>query len=497
MSFALADGLHAGLDCAGEAAPGIGVVTGWVRHGADALLDVAIEEAPGRPLGVLLLSFHPRPDLPTGAGLAVTGFVLVHASAANGAAGILVLRAGDRTARLDLSAHDVPRDVPAALAGGEGRAAFDLMSAGAASAGRVPLLGTDGGGLGPFARTLARQTRLTGPTDWFRDFRRVAAHRLPLGEVVLAGSFAVAGGTDDAEVVAVALAGAAGVTDDAAAGVAGRLLPLRGATAFGVPEGFALHGFLDGVTEDESVDLVVSVRRGGASWSFRAEAIPGPLEPFLHALTLTGFDLPDPRAAALERWLRHALDARLDALRGALSRLTVLRGAGAMGAGRGTALFFDLDEPLAARVLALVAPTLERRFERIIVAGAAASRAVAALLGRPGLEVAAEAGPAEALAAAATSRGMVVPADTATLASLAIGGDGGDGPPVGLDPARLDELLLLHGLAGTGGMGATLRRVVAMLEGADVAPPAAAGPVVAAHLAAVWRLAAAGARGRA
>ncbi|HEY8613507.1 MAG TPA: hypothetical protein VIL69_19760, partial [Roseomonas sp.] len=269
------------------------------------------------------------------------------------------------------------------------------------------------------------------------------------------------------------------------------VLPLEGEQRAPLEGGFAVCGRV-AVQPGSTLEAVVQLRRGEQSWWFRAEAAAAELSDFLGTLALSGAELPPADQGALRGWVRQALADRGEALRG---RLTTLGLAGTPARPGGTALFFDVNDEFAARVLSLLAPQLEARFGRIVLSGAAAGRAAAALVRRGRMEVAVEADAREALAAASRNGGSVAPIDTASLADAAIEGNPTRLTANALPAERLPMIVALHGMAGVGEMESTLRRVVALMAGADAAGlplPSqrsdAIGGLVAEHLRGLWEM---------
>ncbi|MBB5694014.1 hypothetical protein [Muricoccus pecuniae] len=486
MYFEFGQGLQAGLDCAGEVTPGQGAFFGWVRYPAGAALRIRVEQASGGPVETLLLDLHPRQDIDCPEGMAVAGFSLIHDLPPRGRGRLLVLGAGPaETARevaIDLLAYDLPSDVRAATHNREWGANFNLLHASALAPQRLRTLAAEEGSLGIFGGWLDRLPRLAGGAEWFLDFQRVSAVLLPTGELAVSGRLSQPEAGERVQTAACLLVRWPGREE---------MRPLPEERHAPLSGGFALSGRAE-VPPDASVELVVQVRRGGQGWWFRAEPAMAALPDFLDALSLAGGGAAGPDAAALQGWMRGVLAERSEALRGRLSALSL---AGVPSQPGGTALFFDLDDDFAGRVLTLLAPVIEARFGRVVLSGAAAGKAGAALMRRGRVEVSVEADAEEALASAARGPGPVAAIDTAALIDAAIEGDAGRLAARALPADRLAELDALHGMAGTGGMESTLRRVVALMAGAEAGAltvPAgrsdALGEVAAEHLRELWEM---------
>jgi hypothetical protein len=492
MYFEFGQAIQVGLDGAGEIAPGQGAVFGWVRHRRDAAPALRVQGSPGLMLDTILLLTHPRADVEADEEMTVTGFTLVHDTSRAALGRVLVIApgAGGQEVAIDLLAYDLPSDLAAVTTIRDWGGSFQLLYAAVREPSRFPGLSSEGeaGSLGLFGGWLDQLPRCTGPAEWFSDFRQVAAVRGWDGEVALSGAFA---GPDQpgawSEVMACALVRPAKGPP--------RILPVGRGSSAPLEAGFAYRGQVPAETDAE-VDLVVQLRRGEQVWWFRAEAATAPLPAFLSTLSLSGQELSGGDAAALHRWLRGVLADRLHALRERISSLAL--SSGAAGGQGGTALFFDLHEDYAARLIALAAPQLEMQFGRVVLAGAAAGRAAAALMGRSRLEVQVGADAEDALAVASLGSPTLTPIDTPTLIDASVSGEMDMLDRGALAADRLPQLAALHAMAGLGGVEGTLRRVTALLAGAEISAlplpaqrPDAIGALISEHLRSLWDMVAA------
>ncbi|WP_426957408.1 hypothetical protein [Muricoccus radiodurans] len=490
-----------GLDFAGDVTPEVGAVFGWVRHPATASVEITVDGTPGTPFPLRLLSVHLRDDVEAPPGSVVTGFNLVHENPKGAPGRHLVVRAGSLAWSIDLFTSDLPADpetkepiaVGRAIAIRNWTANLDLLRESILAPDLSPLLKGDRP-FGLFADWLDRWPSIVGAGDWVGEFRRAAAVVLPTGEVAIAGSFTAPAADDRVTVEALAV-----VTPKAGPM---RAMPMRDVRTVGFGQGFALYGHIPEPAPGEVVQLIVSTRRDGRGQWLRAEAAGGEASTLMDILSLAGMELPASDQPAVRTWMEAVLAARMDALRAPIARIAA---AGGDPPGwPATALVFDLEDVYAARLLGLLAPALEARFGRIVLSGAAAARAAAALAGRR-LEVSVQPHPTAALLAA-SGEGRVVPLDTAALTNAAVEADLESRTGWGLDGSRLSDLALLHAMAGTGDLSRTLRRICAQREpepeGAlRYAPPAsrgdAVGSLVAAHLTEIWQRAMPAAEGRA
>jgi hypothetical protein len=487
MYFEFGQALQAGLDCAGDISPDQGAVFGWVRHAAGEALDLRVEGSPGEPVGTLLLAIHPRRDVEAEEGMAVSGFSLVHDIPRYAAGRLLIIGIGEGAAlqevAIDLLAYDLPVDVASVTLNRDWGATFQLLHDSALDQARIHTIEAEGGPPGLFGGWLDRLPRFVGSADWFMDFRGVSAALLPDGELAISGGFAQPGPAGE-RVQASALA---------IVTVGGRVsvVPLEGERQAPLEGAFALSGHVD-IPPGGAVEAAVQIRRGEGSWWFRAGAAPVALPDYLDTLALSGAELTGADAGALQGWVRQALADRGEALRGRLSTLGL---AGSPALPGGTALLFDMNDEYAARVLWLLAPMLEARFGRIVLSGAVAAQAAAWLVRRGRMDVSTEADARGALAAAARDPGSVTPIDTASLVDAAIEGNPARLTANALPADRLPMIGALHGMAGVGEMENTLRRVVALMAGADPAGlplPSqrsdAIGGLVAEHLRGLWEM---------
>ncbi|WP_458096730.1 hypothetical protein [Roseomonas sp. WA12] len=496
MYFEFGQTLQAGLDCAGDLSPDQGAVFGWVRHPADMALTLRVEGRPGEPMPTLLLDLHPRRDVDLPEGMAVSGFSLLHDIPRDAPGRLLIIGIEGREVAIDLLAYELPMDVEAVTLKREWGATFQLLRASALDPAQIQTLTAEGRPLGIFQGWLDRLPRLEGNSEWFMDFRRVSAVLLPDGELTVSGAFnqpSPEGGR--ATILACALVHRPDAGPEVVPLLAERYAPLDG--------GFTLSGWVhapEGMPPGTRVEAAVQVRRDSESWWFRAEAAPATLPEFLATLSLTGVDLSGPDLAALHGWMRAGLEERGEALRGTLASLGL---AGAPARPGGTALLFDVKDEYAARVLALLAPQLEARFGRIVLSGTAAAGAASALMRRGRLDVAVAGDTRDALQTALYGAGPlasfdVAPIDTAALVDAAIEGNPARLTANALSAERLGLIEALHGLAGVGEMDATLRRVVALMAGADASAlpvPGAAGGradaiggLMAEHLRELWEM---------
>ncbi|MBP0444035.1 hypothetical protein J8J14_04525 [Roseomonas sp. SSH11] len=489
MYFEFGQALQAGLDCAGDITPDQGAVFGWVRHRAGEVLDLRVEGSPGEPVETLLLDIHPRRDVEAPEGMAVSGFSLVHDIPRHAAGRLLIIGAsGEMLAgqevAIDLLAYDLPVDVEAVTLNREWGASYQLLHGSARNPERVKTLEAEGGPPGIFRAWLDRLPRMSGRADWFMEFRRVSALRLPGGEIVVSGGFNLPHEPGErAATMGCALVRRRGGNLD--------VLPLIGERRAPLEAGFALVGVVD-APADAVVEAVIQIRRGEQSWWFRAEAAPGTLPEFLDALSLSGVDLPAADQGALHGWVRQALSDRGETLRAQLAAMALAATPAVPG---GTALLFDINDDYASRVISLIAPQLEARFGRVILSGDMASRAAAGLMRRGHMEVSVEGGARAALEAAARDPGPVAPIDTASLVDAAIEGNPARLTANALPSDRLPMIVALHGMAGVGEMENTLRRVVALMGGTDPSAlpmptqrPDAVGGLVAEHLQGLWEM---------
>ena len=438
---------------------------GWVRHAAGAVPALRVEGSPGEPMPTLLLDLHPRRDVDLPEGMAVSGFSLLHDIPRNAPGRLLIIGVEGREVAVDLLAYELPMDVEAVTLNREWGATFQLLHASALDAGRIQTLTAEGGPPGIFRGWLDRLPRLEGASEWFMDFRHVSAVLLPDGELAVSGGFNQPSPTGGrASAMACALVHRADGGTEVVPLLAERHAPLDG--------GFALSGWVhapEGLPPGTRVEAAIQIRRDGETWWFRAQAAPATLPEFLATLSLTGVDLPAPDLAALHGWMREGLGERGEALRATLASLGL---AGAPARPGGTALLFDMNDEYAARVLSLLAPQLESRFGRIVLSGGAAAQAPAALMRRGRLEVEVAGDIRGALRAALHGAGPlaffdVAAIDTAALVDAAIEGNPARLTANALSAERLGMIEGLHGLAGVGEMDATLRRVVALMAGAD------------------------------
>jgi len=490
MYFEFGQGLQAGLDCAGDVTPDQGAVFGWVRHPADETLGLRAEAGPGEPVESLLLDIHPRPDVPAGEGMAVSGFSLVHAipPGASGRRLIIGLSGKDAPAEapIDLEAYELPADVAGVTLNRQWGATYQLLHASAADPRRIKTLTGEGTPAGIFGGWLDRLPRLAGASEWFMDFRRVSARIMPDGQIAISGGFNLPPIPGEAgRIMACALVQARD------GGI--RVQAIGGARHARLEGGFALSGRVD-AADAAAVEAVIEVRRGAQRWWFRAEAEPAGLADYLDTLTITGFDLPGADQSVLHDWVRQALADRGAALRGRMDGLGLV---GVQAPPGGTALLFDVNDEYAARLLSLLAPQIEARFDRIVLSGSVASRAAAALMRRGRLEVLVESTAESALLAAgrqsAAHGGALAAIDTATLVDAAVGGDPSGLASNAIPADRVPMIAALHGMAGVGDMESTLRRLVALMAGADPSAlpmPAgradAIGGLVTEHLRSLW-----------
>ena len=438
----------------------------------------------------MLIGFHPRRDVtaPEGLpeGLVVSGFTLVHDIPRSAAGRVLIVETGGEEVAVDLFAYDVPADAEAATRTRDWGATFQLLHGSAADRARVRTLEADGRA-GLFAPWLDRLPRVGSAAEWFMDFRGLSAVWMPDGTVAVSGAFAAPGEPGEGAEIA----GCALVTPPGGSGV---VEPLAGERPASLENGFALVGHAE-APPGATVELLLQIRRGLQSWWFRAEAAPVALPAFLETITLAEAfpgGLPTGDQAAHYAWVREALAGRAESLRGRLGGLGL---AGAAARPGGTALLFDLDDEYAARLLLLLAPALEGRFARIVISGAAAAQAAAGLLRRGRMAVTVEADARAALALAAAGHGSVSPIATATLVDAAIEGNAGPLLAHALPADQVAVLAALHDAAGAGGIEGTLKRVVALMDGADPGGlplagmrPDAIGDLVAEHLRGLWEL---------
>ncbi|MBP0494787.1 hypothetical protein [Roseomonas indoligenes] len=487
--FEFGRSLQAGLDCAGDLTPEQGAIFGWMRHRVDETPELRVEGSPGEPLTILLRDLHPRLDVEQIEGTAVTGFSLIHEIPRHLRGRILILGtsggpAGGQEVALDLLAYDLPADVQAMSMNRDWGASYQLLRASALDAGRIRTLYTEEGPAGIFAGWLDRLPRLAGTADLFLEFRDVRAAILPDGELVVSGGLNLA----DAPPRRMEAMGCAVVR---APGGASAVVPLVAESYAPLEGGFVLGGIV-AAPPDSTIEVVVQLRRGDRAWWFLAEVSPAPLPDFLSALSLPRTELSAPDAAALQAWLRDALSERSRALQGYLSGMSL---SGSPAEPGGTALLFGVNDEYAARVLALLAPDLETRFSRIVLSGAAAGRAAAALLRRGAMEVVVEGDAEGALAVAARGSGTVAPIDTAALVDAAIEGNPGRLTANALRAESLPWIAGLHAVAGTGTMEATMGRVVAMMAGVDASAlpmpaqrPDPLGGLLSEHLRGLWEM---------
>ncbi|MCR0982465.1 hypothetical protein [Roseomonas populi] len=489
MYFEFGRTLQAGLDCAGDVSPDQGAVFGWVRHPAGELPELRVEGSPGEPVEILLRDLHPRRDVDVVEGMAVTGFSLIHDIPRQMTGRILVIgTSGGPTGRqevaVDLLAYDLPVDVQAVTLNREWGATYQLLRASALDPVRIGTLRAEEGPAGIFGDWLDRLPRLAGSADWFMDFRNARARLLPDGELVVSGGLNM----PDAPPGRIEAMGCAMVR---APGGAASVVPLAAETSAPLEGGFVLSGIV-AAPPGCTVEALVQLRRGDSAWWFRAEATPAGLPDFLAALTLPGIEISAADSGALQSWLRGVLAERSRALHGYLSAMAL---SGAPAGPGGTALLFDMNDEYAARVLALLAPQMEARFARIVLSGAAAGRAAAALMRRGRAEVAVESDAESALTLAAQGGGSVAPIDTAALVDAAIEGNAARLTANSLPAGSLPYIAGLHAVAGTGTMETTMRRVVAMMAGVDASAlpvpaqrPDPIGGLIAEHLRGLWEM---------
>jgi hypothetical protein len=489
MYVELGQALQAEIDCAGDIGPDQGAVFGRVRHPAGQTPLLHVEKSGGARVSTILLALHPRTDIHAPRGTAVSGFTLIHDIPPGAAGRLLVVGAGGAEVALDLLAYGPPAEPKAATLGRDPGANFQFLQAAARDPARIRALSAGDVPLGLFGGWLDRLPRYTGAPGHFLAFRRLSIACTGEGEVAISGEFGVPGEASEATACALVR------LRDAPPMVA----PLAQESSAPLGTGFALYGQL-ALPPCATVELVVQLRRGDQAWWFRAEAEAVALPAFLRTLTLEGIDLPGSDAGVLHGWVREVLRDRSDRLRGRLSGLGLpLAGHRDPGFGGrtepagGTALLFGLHDDYAARLLALLAPQMEAQFGRIVISGAAAGRAAAALLRRGRVEVLVEEDAEGAMAAASAGAASVTPIDTPALVDIAIEGSMARLARHTLPADRLPILSSLHEAAGTGGMKATLRGVVAILSGADpdALPlpgqrPDAMGGLVAEHLRGVW-----------
>jgi hypothetical protein len=489
MYFELGQALQAEIDCAGDIGPDQGAVFGWVRHPAGQTPLLHVEKSAGARLSTILLALHPRPDVHAPEGTAVSGFTLIHDIPPEAAGRLLVLGAGGAEIALDLLAYGLPTEPEAATLGRDAGANFQFLQAAARDPARIRALSAGDVPLGLFGGWLDRLPRYTGAPGPFLAFRRLSIACTGEGEVAISGDFSAPGEASEATACALVRVGDAPPM----------VVPLAQESSALLGAGFALCGQL-ALPSCATVELVVQLRRGDQAWWFRAEAEAVALPAFLATLTLEGIGLPGSDAGVLHGWVREVLRERSDRLRGRLSGLRLpLAGSpdsgfgGRRGPARETALLFGLHDDYAARLLALLAPQMEAQFGRIVISGAAADRAAAALLRRGRVEVLVEEEAEGALATASAGAASVTPIDTPALVDIAIEGSMARVAGYALPADRLPNLSSLHEAAGTGGMEATLRRVVAIVSGADPGAlplpgqrPDAMGDLVAEHLRGLW-----------
>jgi len=492
MYFEFGQGLQAGLDCAGDVTPDQGAVFGWVRHPVDEALGLRVEAGPGEPVECLLLDLHPRPDVPAGEGMTVSGFSLIHAIPPGVAGRVLViaLTGADATAEapIDLKAYDLPSDVAGVTQNRQWGATFRLFHASAADPARIRTLTGEGTSAGIFGVWLDRLPRLASASEWFMDFRRVSARIMPDGQIAISGGFNLPPAPgEEGLIAACALVRARDGRFRVQAIAEARHARLEG--------GFVLSGRVE-AADAAAVEAVIEVRRGAQRWWFRAEAERGGLADYLDSLTIAGFDLAGADAAVLHDWVRRALADRGAGLRGRMDGLGL---SGIQAPPGGTALLFDVNDEYAARLLSLLASQLEARFGSIVLSGSAASKAAAALMRRGRMEVSVESDAESALLAAgrrsAAQGGAVSPIDTAALVDAAVAGDPSGFAANAIPAGRVPMIVALHGMAGVGDMESTLRRLVALMAGADPAAlpmPAgrgdAIGGLVTEHLRGLWEM---------
>lgn len=460
MYFEFGQALQAGLDCAGDISPDQGAVFGWVRHRVGETLDLRVEGSPGDPVETLLIDIHPRRDVEVTEGMVVSGFSLVHDIPRHAPGRLLIIgvlgAAAAQEVAIDLLAYELPVDVEGVTLNREWGATYQLLHASASDPERIKTLAAEGGPPGIFREWLDRLPRFAGSADWFMDFRRVSAAMLPGGELAVSGGFNLPAGVVEK---AAAMACALVRRRDGSAEV----VPLAGERRAPLEGGFALAGWVD-APADATVEALIQIRRGEQSWWFRAEARRAALPDYLDTLSLNGVDLAGADQAALHGWVRQALADRGEALR---DRFAALGLDGAPAAPGSTALLFDVNDDYAARVLAMLAPQFEAHFGRMVLSGAAASRAAASLVRRGRMEIAVQGDAGQALLAAAEGSGQVAPIDTASLVDAAIEGNAARLTANALPADRLPMIATLHGMVGVGEMENTLRRVVAIMAGVD------------------------------
>ncbi|MFH5925784.1 hypothetical protein [Roseomonas xinghualingensis] len=477
MYFELGQALHLQIDCVGDIGPDQGAIFGWVRHPAGETPLLHVAGGVGLRLPTVLLVLHPRTEVELPDGMAVSGFTLLHDIPPGAAGRLLVIGLGGQEIALDLMAYDLPGDPAAATIARDPGATFQFLHAAARDPARIRAVPA-----GLFNGWLDHLPRRTGSTGAFLDFSQLSVVCTAEGEVAVSGSFGMPGAAGErTEAMACAMLR----PGDGPA----RIVPLHHEGFAPLETGFVLRGQIE-PSLGAQVELVVQLQRGDHGWWFRGEAEAVALPGLLATLTLAGTELPGADAGALHGWLKEALRHRGEVLRAGLCGIGQGGGRAAPG---GTALIFDLHDDYAARVLSLLAPQLETQFGRIVIAGAAATRAAAALLHRGRMEVAVEEDAEAALALAARGVGFVTPIDTPALVDAAIEGNLTRLAGHALGADHLAKLETLHVVAGMDGMEGTLRRLMAIMEGRDLGGvhlpgqrPDPIGGLVAEHLRMVW-----------
>lgn len=494
--FADLDGaLQLGIDCFAAIAPGRAVVLGWSRAPRGAVADLAVVAGPAGPCLVEHGSFHPRPGGGAEAeGSVTTGFALVVELPVAPPALELVLSAAGQELRADLRDARVAGDLPAAIGRLGAGAVLGLMRGAATDPALAPLLSWQGRSFGAFGDVVAGLPLVRGRGGPFRLLAEVEAVATPAGESVamLRGFGAMAA---EARVEAVALGWLRPAPGEVAAPAVLPLADLHGAR---LPAALGVYLRLDPALAGRVpvLDLIVRVEpRPGEEAMLRIQpaigSVPDLLDAAARSLAATLDDLPEGATEAGTGFLGQVAARREAAFAPPLAALAGTAEPPTIQLPR-TLLLLGADDPLAARLLHVTAPVLERSCERLLVLGGAAEAVAEPLLRRGRIAVEAGAAAAEALRGAAGRAGLRA-LDVADYAEAVIAGGAEDVPGAALSPAEIARLLALDAVAGCGStLAESLRRLLRLRAGRGFAPvprswgnPAAAAPAQE-HLRRLW-----------
>lgn len=467
--------------------PCLVLALGWVRTAATEPAPTLGLSLDGVPLSPVALSRHRLADGHVDPQARAEGFVLAARlpQPANSDVPRLYLDVGGREFALPNDTVGPPLH-DALQEAGRG-VAFDLLHH-ATQLPELAGLAADGtGGLGTFAGWVGAQPALPSSGEHVHGFTWIDAAAAPSGECAVA--LGLPGPVGPSAVIT-----AVAIID----GPEGRrAVALDGQVPLSAEAGIVLYARLLAAEPLPAppVELLVQLRHaGGATW-FRTRPAQRSAPEFLAALhdaalRASGGDVMDSFT-----WLRLVLEDRLEALAPVHE---VSEGFVDAEAPR-VAVLHGMDDPFAVRLAFLAARGIEQRASEVLVLGApdAAAAVAGIFLERGRVPARSSLGLAAAVRRGTYARCALVPIDAQALAGAVLDDQAFERLFArGLPGHRLASLLHLSAVAGRIDGADTMQRVLRMLQhGADDLPGlaragGAAGGLLNAHLAEVWRRAA-------